>query len=79
VPHAGPDAATRHAGDLGNLEANEEGIARYDGMDFAIRLSGEQSILGKAVIVHAEEDDLTTQPTGAAGARVACGVIAEAP
>jgi Cu-Zn family superoxide dismutase len=48
-------------------------------MDFAIRLSGEQSILGKAVIVHAEEDDLTTQPTGAAGARLACGVIAEAP
>jgi Cu-Zn family superoxide dismutase len=79
APHAGPDAATRHAGDLGNLEANEEGIARYDGMDFVIRLSGEQSILGKGVIVHAEEDDLTTQPTGAAGARLACGVIAEAP
>jgi Cu-Zn family superoxide dismutase len=79
VAHAGPDAATRHAGDLGNLEANEEGVASYDRMDFAIRLSGDESILGKAVIVHAEEDDLTTQPTGAAGARLACGVIAAAP
>jgi Cu-Zn family superoxide dismutase len=38
-------------------------------------LSGENSIIGRAVIVHAKEDDLTTQPTGAAGARVACGSI----
>jgi Cu-Zn family superoxide dismutase len=77
--HAGPDAAKRHVGDLGNLEADDAGIARYDQMDMVIRLSGEHSILGRAVIVHADEDDLTSQPTGAAGARVACGVIAEAP
>jgi Cu-Zn family superoxide dismutase len=79
MPHAGPDADERHAGDLGNLEASESGVATYDRMDFVLRLSGENSILGRAVIVHAGEDDLTTQPTGAAGARVACGVIAEAP
>jgi Cu-Zn family superoxide dismutase len=78
-PHAGPDSPKRHVGDLGNLEANDAGIASYERMDFGVRLSGEHSILGKAVIVHAGEDDLTTQPTGAAGARVACGVIAEAP
>jgi Cu-Zn family superoxide dismutase len=79
APHAGPDAEKRHAGDLGNLEAGEAGVAKYDRMDTVLRLSGEDSILGRAVIVHAGEDDFTTQPTGAAGARVACGVIAEAP
>jgi Cu-Zn family superoxide dismutase len=79
APHAGPDAEKRHAGDLGNLEADAAGIAKYDRMDMLLRLSGEDSILGRAVIVHAGEDDFTTQPTGAAGARIACGVIAEAP
>jgi len=79
APHAGPDAEKRHAGDLGNLEADGAGIAKHDRMDRVLRLSGEDSILGRAVIVHAGEDDFTTQPTGAAGARVACGVIAEAP
>jgi Cu-Zn family superoxide dismutase len=79
APHAGPDAEERHAGDLGNLEADGAGIAKHDRMDTVLRLSGEDSILGRAVIVHAGEDDFTTQPTGAAGARVACGVIAEAP
>jgi len=38
-------------------------------------LSGPHSIVGRAVIVHAEEDDLETQPTGDAGPRAACGVI----
>jgi Cu-Zn family superoxide dismutase len=77
APHAGPDAEKRHAGDLGNLEADQAGIARYERMDFGIQLSGKDSIAGRAVIIHAGEDDFTTQPTGAAGARVACGVIEE--
>jgi Cu-Zn family superoxide dismutase len=79
MPHGGPDADQRHAGDLGNLEADASGVASYDRMDLGIQLTGENSILGRAVIVHAGEDDLSTQPTGAAGARLACGVIEEAP
>lgn len=74
-PHAGPDQAERHVGDLGNLEADESGRAHYERLDDQLSLGGEHSILGRAVIVHAAEDDLTTQPTGAAGGRVACGVI----
>ncbi|NUM73815.1 superoxide dismutase family protein, partial [candidate division KSB1 bacterium] len=49
--------------------------AHLDWMDMHLALNGENSIVGKAVIVHADPDDFTTQPTGNAGARVACGVI----
>jgi Cu-Zn family superoxide dismutase len=77
TPHGAPDAppAERHAGDLGNLEAVADGTARYERVDSAIRLAGPNSIVGKAVVVHAGEDDLTSQPSGDAGSRVACGVI----
>jgi Cu-Zn family superoxide dismutase len=74
-PHAARDAAERHAGDLGNLKADPYGLARVDFVDTGISLSGPNSIIGKAVIVHAKADDFKTQPTGDAGARVACGVI----
>jgi Cu-Zn family superoxide dismutase len=47
-------------------------------IDRKITLDGENSIIGRAVIVHEKEDDLKTQPTGNAGGRVACGVIGKA-
>ncbi len=75
TPHAGPDAAVRHVGDLGNIEADADGNAHYERVDKVIRLNGAHSIIGRGIIVHAGEDDLTSQPTGAAGARVSCGVI----
>lgn len=75
VEHAGPNDAVRHIGDLGNLEADENGNAYLEYTDDMISLHGEHSIIGRGIIVHAGEDDLTSQPTGAAGARVACGVI----
>jgi Cu-Zn family superoxide dismutase len=74
-PHAARDAAMRHAGDLGNLKADPYGLARVDFVDSTISLSGPDSIVGKAVIIHEKADDFTTQPTGNAGARQACGVI----
>lgn len=73
--HAGPMAPERHVGDLGNLEAGEDGQASLDWMDAGLTFGGPESIIGRAVIVHAGEDDLTTQPTGNAGGRVACGII----
>lgn len=75
VDHAGPDAATRHVGDLGNLEAGEDGSATYDRLDEHVAFSGRNSIIGRAIIVHADPDDLASQPTGNAGARVGYGVI----
>jgi superoxide dismutase, Cu-Zn family len=74
-PHASRDAAERHAGDLGNLKADPYGMARANFVDDKISLDGPNSILSKAVIVHEKADDFTTQPTGNAGGRQACGVI----
>jgi Cu-Zn family superoxide dismutase len=75
MQHGSPFDTDRHEGDLGNLEADETGRARLTYTDPAITLSGQHSIIGYSVIVHAGEDDLKSQPTGNAGARVACGVI----
>lgn len=75
TPHGAPGDAERHVGDLGNAEADEAGMAQYQRTDNVIALSGAHSIIGRAVIVHAGEDDLVTQPTGNAGPRIACGVI----
>ncbi len=73
--HAGPHDAIRHAGDFGNIVADENGKARYEQIDSLISFSGKNNIIGRAIIIHADEDDLVSQPTGDAGARVAHGVI----
>jgi Cu-Zn family superoxide dismutase len=75
APHAGPDAEKRHAGDLGNIEADADGNATYKRVDKMLSLNGKNSIIGRSIIVHADPDDLKTQPSGNAGARVGCGVI----
>jgi Cu-Zn family superoxide dismutase len=75
MPHGAPTDAKRHLGDLGNLIADSLGRAHYEWTDTLLVLSGPNSIIGRAVIVHAGGDDLVSQPTGNAGPRVACGVI----
>ncbi len=73
--HGAPDAGDRHAGDLGNIEADSSGKAHLEWTDKVMKLNGTDSIVGHAVIVHEKTDDLKTQPTGDAGGRIACGVI----
>ena len=73
--HGAPDASDRHAGDLGNVEADTSGKAHLEWSDKVMKLSGADSIIGRSVIVHEKEDDLKTQPTGNSGGRLACGVI----
>ena len=75
MPHAGPKSEKRHVGDLGNIEADKNGVAKLEVTDNLISLEGPTSIIGRSVIVHAGPDDLKTQPAGGAGPRVACGVI----
>lgn len=74
-PHGGPDSLQRHVGDFGNITADSSGKASYKRLDKLITLSGPHSIIGRSIIVHAGEDDLTSQPSGDAGARAGCGVI----
>ncbi len=74
-PHGAPTDTSRHVGDLGNIEANKDGKAHLEWVDNLITFSGGNSIIGRGIIIHAGEDDLKSQPTGDAGARVACGVI----
>ncbi|XP_077563124.1 superoxide dismutase [Cu-Zn]-like isoform X2 [Haemaphysalis longicornis] len=79
--HGAPDAAERHVGDLGNINASESGPLSFCLSDQLLNLTGENSIIGRAIVVHAEEDDLglgnhsQSLTTGNAGARLACCVI----
>ncbi|EGN74274.1 Cu/Zn superoxide dismutase [Idiomarina sp. A28L] len=73
--HGAPDSDERHVGDLGNLDSDASGMAHLEQLDHKLSLTGEHRILGKAVVVHAQADDLSSQPVGNAGARIACGVI----
>ena len=73
--HASPTSAERHVGDLGNITADEHGIVELDMVDSQLAFSGPNSIIGRAVVVHGGPDDFTSQPSGAAGPRVGCGVI----
>lgn len=73
--HGGPDSLERHVGDLGNLIADDKGQAHYERIDKLISLEGPHSIVGRSIVIHANPDDFVTQPTGASGDRIACGVI----
>ena len=59
---------------LGNIEAESIGVAIIDQTVTNLPLSGPYSIIGRAVVVHANEDDFMGE-SGNAGPRVACGVI----
>jgi Cu-Zn family superoxide dismutase len=76
APHGGPQSAQKHAGDFGNVEVGADGTGNVDVHlpGLTVR-DGETSIVGKAVVLHQAADDLTTQPSGNSGPRVACGVV----
>jgi superoxide dismutase, Cu-Zn family len=71
-PHAGPHDAKRHAGDLGNITADQDGKAMVNIMMDGLKV---HFAIGRSIVVHAKEDDLKSQPSGDAGARAAVGVI----
>ena len=88
APHGGRNdlPANRHVGDLGNIIADAAGNVEAEFDDALLSLRGPLSIIGRSVVIHADEDDLGKGPhadsatTGHSGARIACGVagLAEA-
>lgn len=78
--HGRVGSGQHHVGDTDNIVADDTGVAvvntRLEGATLAD--GAPTDVLGRAVIVHADPDDYTSQPTGNAGARLACGVIAQA-
>lgn len=81
VAHGRVGGAEHHVGDTDNLVADDTGVATVDArLDGATLGDGAPTdVLGRGVIVHADPDDYASQPTGNAGARLACGVIEQAP
>ena len=75
MTHGAPYEVKRHVGDLGNIVADATGVAKISQVDHGATLDGPNSIIGHAVIVHADPDDFKSQPAGNAGKRVACGII----
>lgn len=67
-----------HAGDLGNLQTDRDGNAKFRYETDKLSLIGdERSVLGKSFIIHDGKDDFRSQPSGDAGGRFACGIIAK--
>ena len=74
-PH-GPQHAAHHAGDMPALKADANGVAEMRFHISGVTIgSGPADLLGRGLIVHAQPDDYSTQPTGNSGARIACAVI----
>jgi Cu-Zn family superoxide dismutase len=78
--HGGPDQGEAHAGDLGNIVVDSNGRVSIDvvAKHLNLRANGSNSLYdsdGSSVVVHADPDDFKTQPSGNAGARIACGVL----
>ncbi|TKY48579.1 Superoxide dismutase of Cu-Zn [Spatholobus suberectus] len=85
LTHGAPEDKIRHAGDLGNIVANSDGVAEATIVDNQIPLIGPNSVIGRALVVHELEDDLgkggkeLSLSTGNAGGRLACGVVGLTP
>lgn len=77
-PHGAHSHGQHHAGDLVSLQADGNGVARFSYTSSTITVGeGPTDIIGRGLIVHRDADDYRTQPTGNAGPRIACAVIAK--
>jgi Cu-Zn family superoxide dismutase len=86
-PHFNPEAKQHgtknpmgpHAGDMDNFTVKADGTARVTVTDPRVNLGGGASSIfangGTALVIHAKADDMKTDPSGASGDRIACGVI----
>jgi len=74
--HGSPTADPHHAGDFGNITVGANGTGKLKITVKGLTVApGPNSVVGHAVVIHADTDDMKSQPAGNAGARVACGVV----
>lgn len=75
--HAMPTTPNKegHGGDLPNLVVGQDGVGKADFYTEKVSLSGDNSVMGRSIVIHTAEDDYTTQPSGNSGARERCGII----
>lgn len=77
MPHGRSGPNPHHLGDSDNIVANANRVATVNAHlhDVTLGTGLPNDIAGRAIVVHADPDDYTSQPSGDAGSRVACGVI----
>lgn len=76
-PHGKWGEGEHHHGDIGNIDVAEDGTGSLTLAtdQWTLGTGAANDVVGKAVVVHADPDDFTSQPAGNAGGRVGCGVI----
>ncbi len=76
MPHGAPTDESHHAGDFGNVtaDANGEVHAHFNSTAISVH-AGTTSVIGHSIVLHGNPDDLTSQPAGNSGPRIACGII----
>ena len=79
--HHGVGEQSHHAGDLPNLAAGADGVARAEAVLRGITMQGRGHhslfhLNGTSIVIHRDADDLKTAPSGNSGERIACGVVA---
>jgi superoxide dismutase, Cu-Zn family len=76
-PHGAHGQGEHHVGDIPSLKADAYGVAKvnFESNTISLRDGKNNNIIGHGLIVHTDQDDFKTQPTGNSGARLACGVI----
>lgn len=81
VVHGDPVGMTHHAGDIANQVADAQGAVDVDATvhDVSLGTGTSDDVMGRALVVHRDADDYTSQPAGNSGPRVACGVILKRP
>jgi superoxide dismutase, Cu-Zn family len=75
MPHGSSTVMAHHAGDMPNIVSDANGNANYKAVLKDFTLEGDQSIIGRAVVVHRDPDDYKSQPAGNSGPRIGCGLI----
>ena len=71
--HGGSDSLQRHIVDLGNIKTDANGVAKKVLLIPKQKTDDLNLLFGKSVLLHAQADDLKTQPSGNSGSRIACG------